>query len=142
MYVRDHARPDFHKALGVDPTEYDYKVFRITSEISPARSSRWRSTSTIRASAAGLERLRVINDKAAAKAQGAGLVARAQALGARRCRPARAFARLYLHPGQGQRAARHQPAAAGLVRDDRVTPIAGRILFALFVWWFSTGAIL
>ena len=34
MYVRDHARPEFHKALGMTPTEYDYKVFDICSEIS------------------------------------------------------------------------------------------------------------
>jgi magnesium-protoporphyrin IX monomethyl ester (oxidative) cyclase len=34
MYVRDHQRPHFHTAVGIDPKEYGRKVFRITSEIS------------------------------------------------------------------------------------------------------------
>ncbi|MEM9177974.1 MAG: magnesium-protoporphyrin IX monomethyl ester (oxidative) cyclase [Myxococcota bacterium] len=33
MYVRDHTRTELHEAMGLDPTTYDFEVFRITSEI-------------------------------------------------------------------------------------------------------------
>ncbi|MBX9796828.1 magnesium-protoporphyrin IX monomethyl ester (oxidative) cyclase [Sphingomonas sp.] len=34
MYVRDHNRPSFHAALGMAPTDYDYRVFNTCSQIS------------------------------------------------------------------------------------------------------------
>ena len=70
MYVRDHFRPAFHEAVGVDPSAYDFDVFRITSEIS-------RQTFPLVLDIdhpkfkPGLDRLvRIANDTAAAKAQG------------------------------------------------------------------------
>ena len=105
MWIRDHQRPAFHEALGVDPAWYGQEVFAKTSEISrqvfpitldidhPA----WRP---------GLDRL----DRAAAQ------VARGKARGGLRggleraagtAKAALAFARLYAIPAH-----RHAPPAS------------------------------
>jgi len=98
MYVRDHTRPALHNALGLDPTEYDYKVFHITSEISKQvfpltldiEDPRFR---------AGLERLRKLSLRMdEAKARG-GLLGRLRQAGCAVAAVA-TFARLYLLPVQ------------------------------------------
>jgi magnesium-protoporphyrin IX monomethyl ester (oxidative) cyclase len=75
MYVRDHARPEFHKALGMDPTTYDYRVFGICNEISrqvfpvvlDIDHPKFRE---------GLERLRLINERMSALEGKSGLGAK------------------------------------------------------------------
>jgi magnesium-protoporphyrin IX monomethyl ester (oxidative) cyclase len=98
MYVRDHQRPHFHEALGIEPTEYGYKVFKITSEIS-------RQVFPLEldidnpAFFAGLEKLRKINDRSAEWQKKGGMTAK---IGKVRTMAAAGFTflRLYLLPSK------------------------------------------
>jgi magnesium-protoporphyrin IX monomethyl ester (oxidative) cyclase len=101
MFVRDHARPEFHKSLGIDPTDYDYRVFRITSEIT---KQVFPITLDIDHPAflPGLRRLQRLSE-AGAKA-GPGIRGRLKRMGLAAAAAA-TFARLYLIPPEGQRAA-------------------------------------
>jgi magnesium-protoporphyrin IX monomethyl ester (oxidative) cyclase len=98
MYVRDHNRPKLYHALGMDPTDFDFRVFEITTEITKqvfpmsfdANAPSFRK---------GLERLRVINEKMTeAKARG-GIMGKLKAAGLG-IYAGVAFARLYLHPAE------------------------------------------
>ena len=96
MYVRDHARPEFHQALGLDPTQYDYTVFRITSEIS--RQVFPFTLDLEHASfRAGLERLRQISVAIMAARRQGGLAGNGKRL-MLVVAAAATFARLYLLP--------------------------------------------
>jgi len=80
MYVRDHTRPAFHKALGLNPTEYDYAVFRLCSEITKQVFPLTLDTDGAQFRAL-MEKLRLLaEDMAATKVQG-GLFAPFKRLG-------------------------------------------------------------
>ncbi|MFL5332106.1 MAG: magnesium-protoporphyrin IX monomethyl ester (oxidative) cyclase, partial [Geminicoccaceae bacterium] len=98
MYVRDHARPEFHKALGIDPTDYDFQVFQITSEI-----SRQVFPLTVDldnpAFHPALERLRRISVAMGEAEKQGGLLGKAKKAGLAAA-AAMAFARLYVIPAK------------------------------------------
>jgi magnesium-protoporphyrin IX monomethyl ester (oxidative) cyclase len=96
MFVRDHTRPMLHVAMGIDPDQYDYQVFDITTEISKQVFPISLDTNNEKFRA-GLRRLLEASDGITrAKAQGGvvGLVKRAgwALVGVT------TFAKLYLHP--------------------------------------------
>jgi magnesium-protoporphyrin IX monomethyl ester (oxidative) cyclase len=98
MYVRDHTRPQLYQAFDMNPTEFDFQVFDITTEISRQVFPLTLDTDDPRFRR-GLDRLHRINVAVeAAKAQGGvmGLVRRA-GLG---MAAAAWFTRLYLLPAK------------------------------------------
>jgi magnesium-protoporphyrin IX monomethyl ester (oxidative) cyclase len=98
MWVRDHARPEFHKALGMTPEEYDMRVLRITADI--CRQS-FPVTLDVdrRGFKEGLQRLFSISERmAAARAEG-GLGGRVKRFSLGLAAGA-TFLKLYLMPGR------------------------------------------
>jgi magnesium-protoporphyrin IX monomethyl ester (oxidative) cyclase len=95
MHVRDHARPAFYKAIGMDADDYDYRVFQICNDITrqvfpivlDTDNPRFRALMTT---------LRLRSEAAnAAKARG-GLMGRLAAV-AHQAGVALTFVRLYVH---------------------------------------------
>ena len=96
MFVRDHTRPVLHQAMGLEPDDFDYRVFDITTEITRQvfPVSLDTNAPAFRAGLAALVKARVGYDEGAARG---GLGGRWQQLRSA-ASGAWHFARLFLHP--------------------------------------------
>ena len=99
MYVRDHSRPKLYKAFGMDPTEFDYRVFDITTAITRQVFPLTLDTDNP-IFRRGLEQLRLISVAIdTAKREGGVLNSLRRAVLS--LKAAAVFGRLYLLPTQG-----------------------------------------
>ena len=96
MYVRDHTRPKLYEAFGMDITEYDYKVFDITTEISKQVFPIMLDTDNPKMRA-GLSRMRDLAERQETLRQKGGLLNTVRRLGLT-VATGLTFARLYLLP--------------------------------------------
>jgi magnesium-protoporphyrin IX monomethyl ester (oxidative) cyclase len=96
MFVRDHTRPMLHRAMGLEPDDFDYRVFEITSEISRQVFPLTLDTDAP-AFRAGLARLVQARVRFDAGRERGGLVGRLQQAGAAASGVLN-FVRLFLHP--------------------------------------------
>ena len=141
MYVRDHTRPMLHEAMGLESTDYDYKVFRITSEISKQVFPLSLDIDHP-AFRAGMERLFRIWRRHR-RGQGAAAASSARSSSAGCGAGRRRHLRAAVPAADGpERTAAAGPHGAGLVSALMTTDrAAGRLLRSL-LWWFTTGVIL
>ncbi len=98
MYVRDHNRPQLYEALGMDPTEFDFRVFDITTEITRQIFPLTLNTDDPRFRS-GLEKLRSLSARLDIARQQKGPVAALKRAGLS-VAAAGVFARIYLLPTQ------------------------------------------
>ncbi len=96
MFVRDHARPEFHRAVGLHPSDYDFQVFRTTTEISRQVFPVTLNLDDPRL-LAGFEQLTRIADQVAAARERGGITGKL-AQGWHGLRAAAVFGRLFLLP--------------------------------------------
>ncbi len=96
MYVRDHARHEFHAEMGIDPDDYDFKVFRLTSEISKQCFPLTLDLDNP-AFHAGLKRMQKISEAISTAKKAGGLVNKIKTLGLSAA-AGLTFVRLYLLP--------------------------------------------
>ena len=96
MFVRDHTRPMLHRAMGLEPDDFDYRVFEITSEISRQVFPLTLDTDAP-AFRKGLDRLVQARVRFDAGRERGGVVGRLQQAGAA-LSGGLTFVRLFLHP--------------------------------------------
>jgi magnesium-protoporphyrin IX monomethyl ester (oxidative) cyclase len=96
MFVRDHTRPLLHRAMGLEPDDFDYRVFEITTEISRQVFPVSLDTDSP-AFRAGLQRLVQARMRFDAGRERGGLVGALQQAGAA-LSGAVNFVKLYFHP--------------------------------------------
>ncbi len=101
MYVRDHNRPALYKAFGIDPTEYDFKVFDITTQITGQVFPLKLDTDAPKFRAL-LERMRTISAGIDAARDQGGVLGTVKRLGLTLA-AGLTFARLYVQPTQATR---------------------------------------
>ncbi|WP_310496515.1 magnesium-protoporphyrin IX monomethyl ester (oxidative) cyclase [Sandarakinorhabdus sp.] len=96
MFVRDHKRPALYNAFGIDPTEFGYKVFNITTQITRQVFPIALQTDAPSFRAL-LETMRETSDAMDEAAASGGVMAKVRIFGLK-LKAAVTFARIYLHP--------------------------------------------